>query len=100
MSAKSDRKELVATYCRSNSPEGYDETAKRVNKSYAETKDIHWTMRETRLPFDVVREMVGFRDWMGIRPQPSIRASIFPYEKTDRNYLPDPCCASGMCGGE
>ena len=41
---------------------GYDETAKRVNKSYTETGDIHQTMRETRLPFDVVWEMVGFKD--------------------------------------
>ena len=41
---------------------GYDETAKLVNMSYAETGDIHQTMRETRLPFDVVWEMVGFKD--------------------------------------
>ena len=41
---------------------GYDETAKLVNKSYAETGDIHQTMRETRLPFDCVWEMVGFKD--------------------------------------
>ena len=41
---------------------GYDETAELVNKSYAETADIHQTMRETRLPFDVVWEMVGFKD--------------------------------------
>ena len=68
MSAKGERKkirkELVATYYRSNPPEGYDETAKRVNKSYAKTEDIHETMRETRLPFDVVWEMVGFKDEM------------------------------------
>ena len=30
---------------------GYDETEKLVNMSYAETGDIHQTMRETRLPF-------------------------------------------------
>ena len=41
---------------------GYDEIAKLVNESYAETGDIHQTMRETRLPFDVVWEMVGFKD--------------------------------------
>ena len=41
---------------------GYDETAKLVNKSYAETGDIHKTLRETRLPFYVVWEMVGFKD--------------------------------------
>ena len=45
-------------------PGGYDETAKLVNKLYAETGDIHQTMRETRLPFDVVWEMVEFRDEM------------------------------------
>jgi len=43
---------------------GYDETARLVNKSYAETGDIRQTMRETRLPFDVVWEMVGFKDEM------------------------------------
>ena len=42
----------------------YDETAKLVNKSYAETGDIRQTVRETRLPFDVVWEMVGFKDEM------------------------------------
>ena len=68
MSAKSERKkirkELVATYYRSNPTEGYAAISKRVNKSYAETGDIHQTMRETRLPFAVVWEMVGFRDEM------------------------------------
>ena len=43
-------------------PGGYDETAKRVNAAYRRTGDIHQTMRETRLPFDVVWEMVGFKD--------------------------------------
>ena len=55
---------MVATYYRSNPPEGYAAISKRVNKSYAETEDIHQTMRETRLPFDVVWEMVGFKDEM------------------------------------
>ena len=41
---------------------GYDAMSKRVNESYAETGDIHQTMRETRLPFDLVWEMVGFKD--------------------------------------
>ena len=45
-------------------PGGYDAISKRVNASYAETRDILETMRETRLPFDVVWEMVGFRDEM------------------------------------
>jgi hypothetical protein len=43
---------------------GYDETAKLVNKSYAETGDIRQTVRETRIPVDVVWEMVGFKDEM------------------------------------
>ena len=43
---------------------GYDAISKRVNASYAETGDIRETMRELRLPFDVVWEMVGFRDEM------------------------------------
>ena len=42
---------------------GYDETANRVNASYARTQDIHQTMRETRLPFDVAWKMVGFKDY-------------------------------------
>ena len=45
-------------------PGGYDAISKRVNATYAETLDIRETMRETRLPFDVVWEMVGFRDEM------------------------------------
>ena len=56
------RKELVATYRRSNPTEGYDEMSKRVNASYRRTGDIRLTMRETELTFDVVWEMVGFRD--------------------------------------
>ena len=45
-------------------PGEYDETAKRVNASYAETGNIRLTMRETRLPFSVVWEMLGFKDEM------------------------------------
>ena len=53
--------------------ETYDATAALVieefsklgeSATYAETRDIRETMRETRLPFDVVWEMVGFRDEM------------------------------------
>ena len=43
---------------------GYDAMSKRVNATYAETRDIRETMRETRLPFDVVWEMVGMKDEM------------------------------------
>ncbi len=58
------RKELVATYLRSNPTEGYDGMSKRVNASYRRTGDIRLTMSETELTFDVVWEMVGFRDEM------------------------------------
>ena len=44
-------------------PGGYDAISKRVNASYAETGDIRETMRETRLPLDVVWEMVGYSDY-------------------------------------
>ena len=68
MTQKSDRKrirkELVATYRRSNPTEGYDGMSKRVNASYRRTGDIRLTMSETELTFDVVWEMVGFRDEM------------------------------------
>jgi hypothetical protein len=68
MSGKSERKrirkELVATYRRSNPTEGYDGMSKRVNASYRRTGDIRLTMSETELTFDVVWEMVGFRDEM------------------------------------
>ena len=68
MSGKSERKrirkELVATYLRSNPTEGYDGMSKRVNASYRRTGDIRLTMRETELTFDVVWEMVGFKDEM------------------------------------
>ena len=68
MSGKSERKrirkELVATYRRSNPTEGYDGMSKRVNALYRRTGDIRLTMSETELTFDVVWEMVGFRDEM------------------------------------
>ena len=43
---------------------GYDKTSIMVNASYARTQDIRQTMRKTRLSFDVVWEMVGFKDQM------------------------------------
>ena len=52
---------------------GYDAISKQVNASYAETGNIHQTMRETRLPFDVVWEMVGMKDemdWMETEDRP------------------------------
>ena len=44
-------------------PGGYDAISKRVNATYADTGDIRETMRETRLPFDIVWEMVGYADY-------------------------------------
>ena len=46
--------------------DGYDAISKRVNASSAETGDIQETMRETRLPFDVVWEMGGFADYFAL----------------------------------
>ena len=45
-------------------PGGYDAISKRVNATYAETRDIRATMKDTGLPFDLVWEMVGFKDEM------------------------------------
>jgi hypothetical protein len=44
-------------------PGGYDAISKRVNATYADTGDIRETMRETRLPFDIVWEMVGYAEY-------------------------------------
>jgi len=62
MSKKQTRKEIVTKYMRDNPVEGYDEIARQVNISYAETQDIHQTMRDLRLPFDLVWECLGFKD--------------------------------------
>lgn len=43
---------------------GYDAISKRVNATYADTQDIRATMKDTGLPFDLVWEMVGFKDEM------------------------------------
>ena len=42
----------------------YDELSKMVNASYAETKDIRETMKQTGLAFDEVWDMTGMKDWM------------------------------------
>ena len=72
MSGKSERKRIRkehwVKYLKENPPEGYDAISKRVNASYAHTQDIRETMKDTGLPFDLVWEMVGFKDemdWMG-----------------------------------
>ena len=41
---------------------GYDEISKRVNETYAKTKDIRETVKETGESFNTVFEMIGFKD--------------------------------------
>ena len=66
MSAKSEKKkmrqELVKQYQKDNPPEGYDGMSARVNASYRRTGDVRLTMKDTGLPFDLVWDMVGFKD--------------------------------------
>lgn len=42
----------------------YDELSKIVNESYGINVSVRQVMHETDLPFDVVYEMVGHKDWM------------------------------------
>ena len=42
----------------------YDELSKLVNASYAETRDIRETMKQTGLSFGEVWDMTGMKDWM------------------------------------
>ena len=41
----------------------YDELSKIVNESYARTKDIRVTMRETGVSFSEVWERIGMKDY-------------------------------------
>ena len=41
---------------------GYDGIAKLVNDSFKRTRDIHKTMKETGMPFDLVYDMTGIKD--------------------------------------
>ena len=50
----------------------YDELSKIVNKSYARTKDIRKTMKETGVSFSETWEMVGLKDY-------------FDFEETDED---------------
>ena len=73
MSAKSERKkvrkELVATYIRSNPREGYDEIAKRVNDEIAKLGDtgtfanLTGIDKKLRLPRGTSFEMGGYADY-------------------------------------
>ena len=48
-----------------HSPEKYDELCKRVNDAYRENPDIpiRTLANELGVPFDVVWESIGFKDW-------------------------------------
>jgi uncharacterized protein with GYD domain len=35
-----------------------------VNESYKRTNDVRETVKETGIDFDVVWEMLGFKDWV------------------------------------
>ena len=52
----------------------YNELSKMVNESYAKTKDIRKTMRETGVSFSEVWEMVGLKDY-------------FDFEETDAKNI-------------
>ena len=41
----------------------YDELSAKVNKSYKRTNDVRETVKETGIDFDVVWEMLGFKDY-------------------------------------
>ena len=41
----------------------YDELSKTVNEVCRETGDIKKTMEKTGLPFDLVWDMTGMKDW-------------------------------------
>ena len=43
----------------------YDELSKTVNESYAKTNDIRKTVKETGVPFDLVWDMTGYKDYLG-----------------------------------
>ena len=41
----------------------YEELAKTVNESYRKTRDIRVTVKETEIPFDLVWDMTGTKDY-------------------------------------
>ena len=43
----------------------YDELSKVVNESYAKTNDIRKTVKETGIPFSIVWDMTGYKDYLG-----------------------------------
>ena len=47
----------------------YDELSAKVNESYKRTNNICETVRETGIHFDVVWEMLGFKDYFDEYPE-------------------------------
>ena len=41
----------------------YDALSKTVNESYAKTNDIRKTVKETGIPFPLVWDMTGYKDY-------------------------------------
>jgi len=41
----------------------YDELSRLVDKSYKKNESIRQTMRDTELPFDIVWDCLGFKDY-------------------------------------
>ena len=41
----------------------YDELSKVVNESCAKTKNVRKTVKETGIPFDLVWDMTGLKDY-------------------------------------
>ena len=42
----------------------YDQLSHKVNESYKKNQSVRQTMLETDLPFDLVWDMTGYKDWM------------------------------------
>ena len=43
---------------------GYNELSREVIESYKTTQSIRQTMKDTKLSFEEVWDMLGFKDWM------------------------------------
>ena len=42
----------------------YDELCGKLNESYKRTNDVRETAKKTEIHFDLVWEMLGFKDWL------------------------------------
>ena len=48
----------------------YDELSRIVNECYKKNGDIRETMKETDLPFDIVWDCLGFKDYFDFYEDP------------------------------